>query len=117
MKLDLQSLFRLRVHSCTLWLRPPPPPRLGSYEKALLVSQDRRHLFVTPLGQYEESLALASRITCQRDLRDLLFVKIIFWKRLALYFCRLLYLHPPLCLSLHKHDILYLLRQKVVSLP
>ncbi len=39
---------------CTLWLRlrnPPPPsthpPYLGSYTRALLVSQDRRHLFVT----------------------------------------------------------------------
>ncbi len=38
------------VHSCTLWLRPrnPPPPQLGSYTRALLVSQDRRHLLVTP---------------------------------------------------------------------
>jgi hypothetical protein len=26
----------------------PPPPHLGSYTRALLVSQDRRHLFVTP---------------------------------------------------------------------
>ncbi len=36
---------------CTAhWLRPrnPPPPHLGSYKRALLVSQDRRHLFVTP---------------------------------------------------------------------
>ncbi len=39
------------MHSCTHWLRPrnyPPPPHLGSYTRALLVSQDRRHLFVTP---------------------------------------------------------------------
>jgi hypothetical protein len=54
MELDLQSLFRLRVHSCPHWLRlhsppPPIPPHLGSYTRALLVSQDRRHLFVTPL--------------------------------------------------------------------
>jgi hypothetical protein len=27
---------------------PPPPPQLSSYARALLVSQDRRHLFVTP---------------------------------------------------------------------
>ncbi len=27
---------------------PPLPPHLGSYTRALLVSQDRRHLFVTP---------------------------------------------------------------------
>jgi hypothetical protein len=26
----------------------PPSPHLGSYTRALLVSQDRRHLFVTP---------------------------------------------------------------------
>jgi hypothetical protein len=26
------------------------PPHLGSYTRALLVSQDRRHLFVTPCG-------------------------------------------------------------------
>ncbi len=39
------------VSSCTHWLRPRnsrPPPHLGSYTRALLVSQDRRHLFVTP---------------------------------------------------------------------
>jgi hypothetical protein len=28
----------------------PPPPHLGSYTRELLVSQDRRHLFVTPLS-------------------------------------------------------------------
>jgi hypothetical protein len=30
----------------THWLRPaiPPPPHLGSYTRALLVSQDRRHV-------------------------------------------------------------------------
>ncbi len=28
--------------------QPPPPLHLGSYTRALLVSQDRRHLFVTP---------------------------------------------------------------------
>ncbi len=66
MELNLQSLFGLPVHSCTHWLywkspkksplyssaetpQPPPPPHLGSYTRALSVSQDRRHLFVTPL--------------------------------------------------------------------
>jgi hypothetical protein len=42
MELDLQSLFRLRVHSCTHWLRPrkhPHTPHLVN-TKALLVSQD-----------------------------------------------------------------------------
>jgi hypothetical protein len=55
LEVDLQSLFGLHVHcavhSCTHWLRPrnltPSPPHLGSYTRALLVSQDRRHLFVT----------------------------------------------------------------------
>jgi len=46
---DLQSLFELDVHSCTHWLRPrnPTPPHLGSYTRALLASQDKRHIFVT----------------------------------------------------------------------
>jgi hypothetical protein len=38
------------VYSCTHCLRPRSshlPPHLGSYTRALLVSQDRRHLFVT----------------------------------------------------------------------
>ncbi len=52
MELDLQSLFGL-LCSNTYWLRPrisppPPAPHLGSYTRALLVSRDRRHLFVTP---------------------------------------------------------------------
>ncbi len=40
-ELDLQYLFGLNVHSC----------HLGSFTRALLVSQDRRHLFVTPCGK------------------------------------------------------------------
>ncbi len=41
------------LYSCTHWLRPrnsPPPfpPHLGSYTRAILVSKDRRDLFVTP---------------------------------------------------------------------
>jgi hypothetical protein len=54
MELDFQSLFELlHVYSYTQWLRPrsslPPFPRvLGSYTRALLVSRDRRHIFVTP---------------------------------------------------------------------
>ncbi len=50
MELDLQSLFELHVHSCSRWLRdrnpPPSSPQLGSYTRALVVSQDRWHLFV-----------------------------------------------------------------------
>ena len=53
MESDLQSLFGLHAHSCTHWLKPrnSSPPRafaLGSYTRVLLVSQNRRHLFVTP---------------------------------------------------------------------
>jgi hypothetical protein len=33
---------------------PPPPPHLGSYLRALLVSQDRRHLFVTPGDTHQQ---------------------------------------------------------------
>ncbi len=38
------------VYSYSYWLRPriPLPPHLGSYTRALLVSQERRHLFVPP---------------------------------------------------------------------
>ncbi len=39
------------VQSCTHWLKLhkcPPPLHLVSYTRALLVSQDRRHLYVTP---------------------------------------------------------------------
>jgi hypothetical protein len=56
MELDLQNLYGLHVHSCTHWLKPrnhPPsiPLHLGSYTRALLVRQDRRHLFVNPWNQ------------------------------------------------------------------
>jgi hypothetical protein len=50
MELDLQSLFILC--SCTYWLTPRNstlPPHLGSYTRALLVSQDRRSLCTNPL--------------------------------------------------------------------
>jgi hypothetical protein len=36
--------------------QPPLPPHLGPYTRALLVSQDRRHLFVTPW--YKHLLAM-----------------------------------------------------------
>ncbi len=51
MKLDLQSLFGLRYIAVLIgWdaATPPLPTHLGSCTRALLVSQDRRHLFVTP---------------------------------------------------------------------
>jgi hypothetical protein len=51
MELDLQSLFGLLRAAVLIGLdptTPPLPPYLGSHTRALLVSQDRRHLFVTP---------------------------------------------------------------------
>ncbi len=51
MELDLQSLFGLLFTAVLIGLDPAKPllpPHLGSFSKALLVSQDRRHLFVTP---------------------------------------------------------------------
>jgi hypothetical protein len=63
MEFDLQSFFGLRVPSCMYSLaelrpRNPPtlPPHFGLYTRALLVSQDRRHLYVTPLGLAELQL-------------------------------------------------------------
>ncbi len=42
------------MHSYTYWSprNPPPPPHLDSYKRALLVSQDRRHLFADSLDQW-----------------------------------------------------------------
>ncbi len=56
MEVDLQSLlFGLYVTWCAQLYSlaetpqlPPPSPHLDSYYEALLVSKDRRHLFVTP---------------------------------------------------------------------
>ncbi len=44
---DLQSLFGPYVHSYG-WDSACHPPHLGSYTRALLVSQERRHLLGTP---------------------------------------------------------------------
>jgi hypothetical protein len=51
MELDLQSLFGLLCTDVLIGRDPathPLPPHLGSYMRALLVSQDRRHIFVIP---------------------------------------------------------------------
>jgi hypothetical protein len=50
MELDLKSLFGLlQLYSLAETPQPTPcPPHLGSYTRVLLVSQNRRHLFVTP---------------------------------------------------------------------
>ncbi len=53
MEFDLPILFGLHVHTAQLYIEPPqppfPPPYLGSYTRALLVSQDWRHHFVTTM--------------------------------------------------------------------
>ncbi len=43
--------------------KPPPPPYLGSYTRALLVSQDRWHLFVTPWLRATVNFSLYSSST------------------------------------------------------
>ncbi len=52
MELDLQSLFGLLCTAVRIGRDPatpyPLPPLLGSYTRTLLVSQGRRHLFLTP---------------------------------------------------------------------
>jgi hypothetical protein len=51
MEVDLQSLFGLHAQLYSLAETPqlPPSPRIWTrITKALLVSKDRRHLFVTP---------------------------------------------------------------------
>jgi hypothetical protein len=61
MELDLLSLFELLCIAVLMAENPPTPtlPPLGSYTRALLVSQDRRHLFVTPW--IEENLSCVSQ--------------------------------------------------------
>jgi hypothetical protein len=46
MESDLQSLFGLHVHTAQLYSLAEAP-HLGSYSRALLVSQDRRYLYLT----------------------------------------------------------------------
>ncbi len=49
-ELDLRSLFGLLCKAVLIGWDPatsPIPPHLGSHTRALLVSQDRRHLFAT----------------------------------------------------------------------
>ncbi len=63
MEVDLQSLFGLHVTWCaqlySLAEAPqPPPPHWDFYARALLVSQDRRHLVVAPCGRPNLSATL-----------------------------------------------------------
>ncbi len=52
------------VYSCTHWLRPciPPPPHLGSYTRAPLVSQDRWHRFL-PLSNFPDLIVYRLRVS------------------------------------------------------
>ncbi len=56
MELDLKSLFELLCTAAVLsgWAPATPSltPHLGSHTRALLVSQDRRHLFVTSCRRF-----------------------------------------------------------------
>ncbi len=58
MELDLQNLFGLLCTAVLIgWdsATSPLPPHPGSYTRALLVSQDRRHLFVTPWSKQKNA--------------------------------------------------------------
>jgi hypothetical protein len=65
MELYLQSLFGLLCTAVLIgWdpATPPLRPLLGSYTRALLVSQDKRHLFVTTWCHMTPLYCMAERI-------------------------------------------------------
>ncbi len=74
MELDLQSLFRLLCTAVLIGWDPPPlpSPRIWAHRQgALLVSQDRQHLFVTPCSSpswnslaFEFSTTTAEQLWC-----------------------------------------------------
>ena len=88
MELDLQSFFGLHEHSCTHWLRSrTPPPSLGSYTRVLLVSQDRRHLFMTScvhLSKLRFGLFHLQYVTFIWTLRYVLIIQTLSKKRVLL---------------------------------
>jgi hypothetical protein len=73
LELDLQGLFGLLCTAVLIgwdWdpATPPPlPPHLGSNMRVLLVSQDRRHLFVTPYNEPWAAKLVLQASTEQRD--------------------------------------------------
>ncbi len=96
MELDLKSLFGLLCTAvlngwdpATPPLPPHPPTHLGSYTRALLVIEDRRHSFVTPLvstlrngGSRKrikiiEGVVQNIKVTCKRNFRQLFEVSAI----------------------------------------
>jgi hypothetical protein len=65
MESDLQSLFGLLCTAVLIGRDQQPPPlslHSSSYTRALLVSQDRRHFFVTPWTQQRESLRATGQV-------------------------------------------------------
>jgi hypothetical protein len=64
MVLYLKSLFGLLCTAVLIAWDPatPPPPHLGSYTRPLLVSQDRRHLFVTPWSKVGHGAAYVQNL-------------------------------------------------------
>jgi hypothetical protein len=68
------------VYSCTHWLRsrnPPPPPHFGSYAMALLVSQDRRHLSVTPWAILTETLKVTVLLAVEKTVEKEVEVRVV----------------------------------------
>jgi hypothetical protein len=63
MELDVQRLFGLLCTADSAASPTPPPPNLGSYTRALLVSQDRQHLLVTPC---QGTISPVKKIIAQR---------------------------------------------------
>ncbi len=83
MELDLQSLFGLQPH--VTWCEqlyslaapetPQPPflpPHWDSYTRALLVSQDIRHLLVTPCPRHIHKEVIGCRLLNKSGLQSLL---------------------------------------------
>jgi hypothetical protein len=78
------------VHSCTHLLRPcnppPPPDPPDSYTRALLVSKDRRHLFVTPWSEYSLMSFNVCYAFCHWPMRFFQFFPHIFLENCREYF-------------------------------
>jgi hypothetical protein len=73
------------LNSCTIWLRPgnPPPPHPPAfglvYTRALLVSQDKLHLFVTPWRPHSPPQPQVKEAKKQRRQKKRSFFHLIFF--------------------------------------
>jgi hypothetical protein len=67
MELDLQYLYGLLCTAVLIGCHPSPPPHLASYTRSLLVSQARRHLFVTPCSQSSGHILSNTRSSYMRN--------------------------------------------------